>query len=210
MLWNCVSEEATKIDLNNFYHPKPPSILPSLMATRILWKCRYVSSLWHYLTSWSKSSLSRYGLLDHMSCEGVIGGGWGIILGGSRWVGVSGGGYCLIIPNLASVTSLQKKMLRIKCWEYKKVRDFLSLIQKQTNHFAGSLGFFWKHYFPNEKSYCNIIKFWRKIKESWLLNKISILNKRWILNKKKSKKSIDNQIYSNYHDFMGKGSYSKI
>ena len=153
------------------------------MAIRILWKWRYVSSLWHYLTSWSKRSLSRYGLMDHILCESrlvkhyfqwvwVIMGRWGIFLGGWRWVvadealfwgggaffwggrgwvGVCGGGYCLIIPNLVCVTSLQKTMLRIKCWEYKKVRDFLSLIQKQTKHFAGSLSFFWKQYFANER-----------------------------------------------------------
>ena len=63
------------------------------------WKRRYVSSLRRYLTSWSRRSLSRCGLLDHILCEWqavsqalfwVSVGGWGIILGGCGWVVVGG------------------------------------------------------------------------------------------------------------------------
>ena len=87
-----------------------PSIQPSLVATRIVWRCRYVSSLWRYFTLWWKRGLSGCGLLDHFLCEwrlvrhylewvwvilggwGWVGGVWGIILGEWGWV------HCLIMP----------------------------------------------------------------------------------------------------------------
>ena len=81
-------------------YPKLPPILPSLIAMRHApWKRRHVSSLRRYLTSWSRRSLSRCGLLDHILCEWqavsqalfwVSVGGWGIILGGCGWVVVGG------------------------------------------------------------------------------------------------------------------------
>ena len=73
---------------------------------------------WPYFISWSKRSLSRCRLMDHILCKwrllrqyfewvGVFLGEWDIILGGWRWVGVygalfwvGGGGWvhCLIMP----------------------------------------------------------------------------------------------------------------
>ena len=105
-----------KNSLNNFYHP---SHHPSY---QVWWPYAFCGSgdifldLRRYLTSWSRRSLSRYGLLEHILCEWqlmrhyfewvwvilcgwdifwVVWGEWGWMRHYFGWVGVSGALFCV-------------------------------------------------------------------------------------------------------------------